>query len=188
MMMLVPAMAQYGFRHPSIFYYPPMGLDNRYQDPASGQGSFNPGLFSYYLNTGMSFNSLNGFNSVSSWVSPKALLPITSRLSLEVGATFLTTSFTGGNDDPMTRYNDVVAFARGIYSVNPKLTLYGEVERSLMKSQPWGRQYESMTFGMEYFITPNLRFGASFTSVTMPDITGIHGPYPGAYRLPVGWY
>ncbi len=180
LLLLSSARAQYNYHHPSIFYYPPVGLGTDPDIDVAADGSYNPGLFSWYLNSGFSFMSLNGLNAMTSWISPKALLPVRSNLVMEVGATFMTTSFPGSGTEGANRYNDIIAYARGIYGVNEKLTIYGEAEKSIIANPQYGSGYQNITLGMEYFLTPHLRFGASITSVRYPE-SWLNMPYSGAY-------
>ena len=181
------AQGQSFYRHPEIFYYPSPGPEKYYADKLDNEVSDNPGL-QYRMHTGMMFISLYGFNSITSYVSPKLLIPVGTRSVFEVGTTFLSTSFPGdGSID--RRINSLVAYARGIYSVNEQMTVWGEVMKSIntgvFNESP---NFESITMGMEYSITPNFRIGASITSQKGIDPFYPVAPYPGSYRYGPAWY
>ncbi len=171
------AIAQYNYFHPEIFYMPPFGPEKYYADKLDNGVSDNPGL-QYRLQTGMQFNSLNGFNTVSSWFSPKVLLPVNSKFMVELGASFISTSFPGGGDTENQRINDLITYARGIYSVNESFTVYGQVAKSLLSKPGFENyDYESIMMGMEYFVTPNFRIGASISSYKGIDPFYMSSPY-----------
>ncbi len=156
--------AQYNYHHPEIFYMPSPGPEKYYADKLTNGFSDNPGL-QYRLQTGMNFNAINGFNTLTSWVSPKLLLPLGSRFAVEVGAIMSTSSLYGEMDGAPERMNRLITYARGIYAVNQKLTVYGQFAKSLISSPtPNNNDFESITMGMEYYITPNFSIGASIRS------------------------
>lgn len=156
--------AQYNYSHPEIFQMLHLGPEKYYADKLDNGVSDNPGL-QYRLQTGMHFSSLNGFNTASSWLSPKVLLPVNSKVMIEVGASFISTTFPGGEGSELQRINDLITYARGIYSVNENFTVYGQVAKSLLSKPGFeNSDFESIMMGMEYFITPNLSIGASITS------------------------
>ena len=186
---IIPVRAQYIYHHPEIFIMPSIAPGIYDYGIDDDNVSDNPGLYGVYLQTGMSFSSLSGFNTITSWISPKAMIPVGSKLMLEIGGTFLSTSYPGTSDGVYNRYTDFIAFARGIYNVNEKLTVWGQYSRSLVNKGPLNRDgYESVTMGMEYFITPNMRFGASITSTNGINPFYLTNPYPYTYRLPNSWY
>ncbi|GEM_PF-1475026 len=169
--------AQYNYFHPEIFYMPLLGPEKYYADKLDNDVSDNPGL-QYRLQSGMQFNSLNGFNTVSSWLSPKVLLPVNSKLMVEVGASFISSSFPGGEDTEYQRINDLITYARGIYSVNESFTVYGQVAKSILSKPGFeNSDFESIMMGMEYFVTPNFRIGASITSQRGIDPFYMGNPY-----------
>lgn len=144
---------------------PVPGPDRYYVNKLDNGVSDNPGL-QYRLQAGMNFSAINSFNSLTSWVSPKLLLPIGSKLSVEVGALVSTTSMTGlGEDGEPQRINRLITYARGIYAVNQNLIVYGQFAKSLAANPiSSDNDFESITMGMEYYITPNFSIGASVTS------------------------
>jgi len=174
--------AQYNYHHPEIFYMPAPGPEKYYADKLNNGFSDNPGL-QYRLQAGMSFSAISNFSSLTSWVSPKLLLPVGSRLSFELGVVMSTSSMYGLEEEGLpNRMNRLIAYARGIYAVNKNLTVYGQFAKSLYNSQmPNSNDYESITMGMEYYITPNFSIGASITSQKGfdPFYTGI--PYRYGY-------
>ena len=181
--------AQYIYHHPEIFIMPAIAPGINDSGIGDKSVSDNPELYSFYLHSGMSFSSLSGFNTITSWISPKALIPVGSKLMLEVGGTFLSYSYPGTSDGAFNRYTDFIAYARGIYTMNEKLTVWGQYSRSLANKAFFNKDgYESVTMGMEYFITPNLRFGASVTSTNGLNPFYLTNPYPYTYRLPNSWY
>ena len=152
------------YNYPEIFYMPSIGPEKFYEDRLNNNISDNPGL-QYRLQTGMLFNSLSGFNSFTSYISPKAMLPVGKNFAIELGTTFSTTSFYGDLAGESGRINSLIAYARGVFSVNPKLLVYGEVAKSMIiNPSVKDHSFESITMGMEYMVTPNFRIGASVTS------------------------
>jgi hypothetical protein len=169
--------AQYNYSHPEIFHTLPLGPEKYYADKLDNGKSDNPGL-QYRLQTGMQFYSLNGFNTVSSWLSPKVLLPVNSKVMIEVGASFISSSFPGGEGSEMQRINDLITFARGIYSVNENFTVYGQVAKSILSKPGFeNSDFESVMMGMEYYISPNFSIGASITSRRGMDPFYMGNPY-----------
>jgi hypothetical protein len=163
---LLSVSGQSFYNHPEIFYMPSIGPEKFYEDRLNNNVSDNPGL-QYRLQTGMLFSSLSYFNSFTSFVSPGVILPVGKRFAIEVGTTFSTTSFYGeGDADPEAgRINSLLAYARGVFSVNPKLLVYGEVAKSMIINPSTGYNgFESITMGMEYMLSPGFRIGASITS------------------------
>jgi len=172
---------QYNYTHPEIFYMPAPGPEKYYADKLDNGISDNPGL-QYRLQTGMHFNSINDFNSISSWLSPKVLLPVNSKIMVEVGAIYISTSLPGGGDNENQRINDLITYARGIYSVNQNFTVYGQVAKSLMSKPGFeNSDFESIMMGMEYFVTPNFRIGASITTRKGIDPFYMTSPYQYRY-------
>lgn len=160
---------------------PAPGPEKYYADKLENGISDNPGL-QYRLQTGMQFNSINGFNSISSWLSPKVLLPVNSKIMVEVGATYISTSLPGNEDFENQRINDLITYARGIYSVNQNFTVYGQVAKSFMSKPGFeNSDFQSIMMGMEYFITPNFRIGASITRQQGIDPFYMTSPYPNSF-------
>ena len=146
--------------------------------------SYNPGL-RYSLQTGLNFNFLSGFNSVTSFFSPEVFIPVNAKFAFEIGGTFMSTSFNNSVEQFTGRMNDFIAFARGIYSVNKKLIIYGEYARSMFINIPQqGTEFESITMGMEYWVTPAFRIGASVTSTTGINPYYLNNLNPYGYRIP----
>lgn len=173
--------AQYNYNHPEIFYMPAPGPEKYYADKLDNGVSDNPGL-QYRLQAGVNFNSLNGFNSIGTWVSPKVLLPINSKMVLEVGASFISTTFPGVENADNQRINDLITYARGIYSVNQNLTVYGQLAKSMMSKPGFeNSDFQSIMMGMEYFVTPNFSIGASIRSQKGIDPFYMSSPYPYRY-------
>jgi len=173
--------AQYNYFHPEIFYMPPPGPEKYYADKLNNGISDNPGL-QYRLHAGMNFNAISGFSTLTSWVSPKLLLPIGSRLAVEFGAVMSTTSLYGESEGVPERMNRLITYARGIYAVNQNLTVYGQFAKSLYSNPVSDKSdFESITMGMEYYITPNFSIGASVTSQKGFDPFYIGTPYRYGY-------
>lgn len=178
---LIPVSGQYRYHHPGIFYYPAINPGENSDE--TGIPAESPWL-RYSIETGMMFSSLSGYNSVLSFVSPKVFIPAGSKFVFEVGGTFVSSSFSGGADGFTGRSNDFIGYARGIFSLNERTTVYGEVAKSIYSTNPFGstnpsalKGFESYTLGMEYFITPNFRIGASVTSVNGPDPRYLYSPF-----------
>lgn len=146
--------------------------------------SYNPGL-RYSLQTGINYNVLSGFNSVTSFFSPELFIPVNAKFAFEVGGTFMTTSFNSSVEQFTGRMNNFIAFARGIYSVNENLIVYGEYARSMLHNFPQQNAgFESITMGMEYWVTPSFRIGASVTSTTGINPYYLNNLNPYGYRTP----
>ena len=178
---ILGVVGQYNYMRPEIFYMPSPGPDKYYVDKLNNGVSDNPGL-QYRLQTGMHFNTISGFNSLTSWVSPKVLLPVNSRIMIEAGFTYLSTSFPGSGDADNQRVNDLITYARGIYSVNTNFTIYGQVAKSLINTPGLvNTNFESVMVGMEYFVTPNFRIGASIRTQRGIDPFYLTSPYPYHY-------
>ncbi len=174
--------AQYPFNNAGIFYMPAPGPEKYYADKNDDAHSW----ARYQLNTGLMFNSLNGFNSVSTWVSPSVLLPINSKLAVNVGGTYINSFNPGylnesGEAGPAS---DFIMNVSGIYSVNEKMTVYGQYTKSLMDEGLFGRDgFESMTLGMDYTPLPGVRIGASITTTNgLNPYLMNRGFMPGYYR------
>ena len=179
-----PAQSQYGYHHPEIFYYPPISAGDMI-DSDDGQAE-SPWL-RYSIDAGVFFNSIGGYNSMASFISPKVFIPAGSRFVVEVGGTFISGNLPGQAGDNTGRSNDFIGYARGIFSVNERTTVYGEVARSLYSGNPLaGKGFESYTLGMEYFITPSLRIGASVTSVNGIDPRYRYSPWGSPYGYGYG--
>lgn len=169
------------YTRPEIFYMPGLSPEKFYEDRLNNNISDNPGL-QYRLQTGMLFSSLSGFNSFTSFVSPKVFLPIGSRFAVEVGTTFTSTSFPGQNSDTPDHINSLLTYARGVFSINENLTVYGEVAKSFKIGESlYDTNFESFTMGMEYWVTPNFRIGASFTQQNGFDPFNMASPYRYGY-------
>lgn len=150
------------FINPGIFYMPAPGPEKYFADKndATGMDSW----AKYQLRTGMAFNSLNGYNSFNSWVSPSALLPVSSKFAVNIGVTYIN-SFYPGESEEMSRASDFIMNVSGIYLLNEKTTFYGSYSRSLMNDGLFGNDgFESITMGMEYMPFPNFRIGASIST------------------------
>lgn len=146
--------------------------------------SYNPGM-RYSLQTGLNYNFLSGFNSVTSFFSPELFVPVNAKFAIEVGGIFMSTSFNNSVEQFTGRMNDFIAFARGIYSVNENFTVYGEYSRSMLNIIPeQGTHFESFTMGMEYWVTPGFRIGASVTSTTGINPYYLNNLNPYGYRIP----
>ena len=179
--LMTQAAGQYNFMRPGIFYMPPGAPGRVTTGMNSDDVSYNPGL-NFSLETGINISSLSGFNSVTSYFSPELFVPVNSKFSFEVGGIFMSTSFNTSVEQFTDRMNDFIAFARGIYTVNEKLVVYGEFAKSVFTTLPQqNSDFESITMGMEYWVTPGFRIGASVTSTT-----GIN-PYYLNSRPPFGY-
>ena len=173
--------AQYDYRRPEIFYMPSPGPEKYYADKLDNGVSDNPGL-QYRLQTGMHFSSISNFNVMTSWLSPKVLIPVNSKFMVEVGGMFSSSTLPGLGDHDSQHINSLITYARGIYSVNENFTIYGQVAKSLLKGQNSNiNDFESITMGMEYYVTPNFRIGASITSQKGMDPFYLTSPYPYNY-------
>lgn len=177
--------AQYTFNNPAIFYMPAPGPEKYFADKADMNGSEDNTRIALQIRSGLMFNSLNGFNSTTSWLSSTALIPVNSKFVIEVGGTFLN-SFVPGDVQSISGKSDFIMDIKGLYSVNEKLMLYGRYQRSLLKNGLYGKDgFESMTFGMDYNLAPGMSIGASLTTIKgiNPYYPNRHQPY--GYRLPL---
>lgn len=178
--LLLPANSQYRYHHPEIFYYPAISAGENIDGQEDQADS--PWL-KYSIDAGMYFSSLGGYNSMASYISPKVFIPAGSRFIIEVGGTFISGSMPGPSGERNGMSNDFIGYARGIFSVNERTTVYGEVARSLYSGSPLNSKgFESYTLGMEYFVTPNFRIGASVTSVNGTDPRHLYSPWGSPYR------
>jgi len=184
-LLVLPVKSQYRYHHPEIFYYPSISPGEYIGSQGDQQES--PWL-RYSIDAGMFFNSLRGYNTMGTYISPKVFIPAGSRMVIEVGGTFISSRIPGQGGDGTVMSNDFIAYARGIFSVNERTTVYGEVARSLYSGSPFGgKGFESYTFGMEYFVTPNFRIGASVTSVSGNDPRYRYSPWGSPYGYGYGY-
>ncbi|HCC72109.1 MAG TPA: hypothetical protein DEQ09_13300 [Bacteroidales bacterium] len=157
--------AQNPFINPGIFYMPAPGPEKYYDDKNDNGGSDDHSWAKYQINTGIMFNSLNGYNTFSSWISPSVLLPVNSKFAINIEATYLNTYYPGFDDGQAGRKSDFIMNVSGIYSVNEKMTVFGNYSKSLMDQGIFGEKgYQSMTLGMEFRPLPHVRIGASVTT------------------------
>lgn len=185
-LLLAPLYGQYRYNHPDIFYYPSIEPGTERVD--NGYGEDSPWL-RYSLETGMSFTSVSGYNIMTSFISPKAFIPVGAKFIAEVGTTFISSRLPG-EDGSSGAVNSMLVYARGIFAVNERTTLYGEVARSLYTDNPLFKNgFERYTFGMDYFVTPHFRIGASITTVNGVDPRYLYSPYGSQSRFgsPLYW-
>jgi hypothetical protein len=113
-------------------------------------------------------------------------IPAGKRFTIEVGTTFISTRFPGDNigvDGAAGLSNSLITHAAGIFSLNEKTTIYGEVVKSFTTNNPFSdRGFERYTFGMEYFITPNFRIGATITTINGNDPRYHYSPFNSPLR------
>jgi len=110
------------------------------------------------------FNSLSGFNTVNSWISPSVLLPVNSKFVINIEGTYINSYYPGYSDEN-GRISDFIMNVSGIYSINEKMTVFGQYAKSLMNEGMFGKKdFESMTLGMEFMPLPGFRIGASITT------------------------
>ncbi|MFO7853038.1 MAG: hypothetical protein ACQERS_01815 [Bacteroidota bacterium] len=151
------------FINPSIFYMPAPGPEKYYAD--LNNDSKDHSWARYQIRTGLMFNSLNGYNSFNSWISPSVLLPVNSKFAINIEGTFINSYYPGFNDMEAGNTSDFIMNVSGIYSLNKKMTVFGQYSKSLMNEGIFGRKgYESITLGMEFMPLPNFRIGASVTT------------------------
>jgi len=151
------------FINPAIFYMPAPGPEKYYADKNENDGSDNHSWARYQIRTGIMFNSLNGYNSFNSWISPSVLLPVNSKLAISIEGTYINSFYPGNNE--MGRTSDFIMSVSGIYSINERMTVFGQYSKSLMNEGIFGRDgFESMTLGMEFMPLPGFRIGASITT------------------------
>lgn len=190
LIMITPALsAQYRYHHPDIFIYPPAN----WQGEAEIEDDITPSPWlRYSIDVGTWFSSFNGYNSFSTYLSPRVFIPAGSRMMIETGMTFVTGSMPSYGEGDVSRYSDMIGYIRGIFAVGEKTTVYGEVTGSLTGTNPLagsgptqsfmqGGSFRSYTIGVDHFITPNLRVGASVTSTQ-----GYDPRYP--FRTNPGYY
>ncbi|HDZ41915.1 MAG TPA: hypothetical protein ENH59_09610 [Bacteroidetes bacterium] len=154
------------FINPGIFYMPAPGPEKYYADKNEKGGSDDHSWARYQLRTGIIFNSLNGYKSYSSWISPSVLIPVNSKFAVSIEGTYINSYFPGYTEEnEMDRTSDFILNVSGIYSVNEKMTVFGQYSRSLINEGMFGRDgFQSMTLGMEFMPLPGFRIGASITS------------------------
>jgi hypothetical protein len=184
LMLVIPANSQYRYHHPEIFYYPSIYTGERGD---AGEDQAESPWLRYSIDAGMFFTSLSGYNTMASYISPKVFIPAGSRFMVEVGGTFITGNMPGPGGEGRGMSNDFIAYARGIFAVNERTTVYGEVAKSLYSGNlPGSKGFESYTLGMEYYITPSLRIGASVTSVNGIDPRYRYSPWGSPYGYGYG--
>lgn len=156
---------QHPFNNPGIFYMPAPGPEKYFAEKNENASAEENSWVRYQIRSGMMFNSLNGFNTVNTWISPSVLLPVNSRFAISIEGTYINSYSPGFIDNESGRTSDFLMNISGIYSVNEKMTVFGQYSRSLMNQGIYGRDgFESMTIGMEYMPLPGFRIGASITS------------------------
>ena len=191
LIVIAPALsAQYRYHHPDIFIYPPVNWEQR---DADTHDDITPSPWiRYSIDVGSWFSSLNGYNSFATYLSPRIFIPAGSRMMIETGMTFTTGWLPSGMEGETSRHSDMIGYVRGIFAVGEKTTIYGEVAGSLTGRNPLagsgqtqsvmsGGNFRSYTIGVEHFITPNLRIGASVTSTEGYDPRYPFQAYPGRY-------
>ena len=157
--------AQNPFINPAIFYMPAPGPEKYYADKSENDISDNHSWARYQIRTGVMFNSLSGFNTVNSWISPSVLLPVNSKFVINIEGTYINSYYPGYNNDEMGTISDFIMNVSGIYSINEKVTVFGQYSKSLMNQGMFGKKgFESMTLGMEFMPLPGFRIGASVTT------------------------
>ncbi len=152
--------------NPGIFYMPAPGPEKYYAENKGDSDSNDHSWARYQIRTGVMFNSLSGFNSVNTWLSPSVLLPVNSKFAVRIEGTFINSFYPGlGEDNERSSTSDFIMNISGIYSVNEKMNIFGNYSKSFVPGGIYGeRGFESMTFGMEFMPLPNVRIGASVTS------------------------
>jgi len=157
--------AQNLFINPGIFYMPAPGPEKYYADKNENNLSDDHSWARYQLRTGIMFNSLNGFNTFNSWISPSVLLPVNSKFAINIEGTYINSFYPGYNNNEMGTTSDFIMNVSGIYSINEKMTVFGQYAKSLMNEGMFGKKgFESMTLGMEFMPLPGFRIGASVTT------------------------
>lgn len=155
------------FINPAIFYMPAPGPEKYYADNNDDGGPDEHAWARYLIRTGIMFNSLNGYNSYNSWISPSVLLPVNSKFALSIEGTYINNYFPRSGEIDAARKSDFILNISGIYSVNEKMMIYGRASKSLLNEGLFGRDgFESMTLGMEFRPLPGFSIGASITSTS----------------------
>jgi hypothetical protein len=187
--MISPALsAQYRYHHPDIFIYPPVNYTAVSDDSEQSSEAVPSPWLRYSVDAGSWFSSMNGYNSFGTFLSPRMFIPAGSRMMIETGLTFVSAWMPSGGEGGASRYSDMIGYARGIFATGEKTTIYGEVAGSLTGTNPLsgagesqilipGGNFRSYTIGVEHFITPNLRIGASVTSTQGYDPRYPFSPY-----------
>lgn len=193
LVMIAPVLhAQYRYHHPDIFIYPPVSYASAPDNTEQSADAVPSSWLRYSVDAGSWFSSLNGYNSFATYLSPRIFIPAGSRMMIETGLTFVSAWMPGGGEGGTSRYSDMIGYARGIFATGEKTTIYGEVAGSLTGTNPLsgaresqalmpGGNFRSYTIGVEHFITPSLRIGASVTSTQGYDPRYPFSPYSG-YR------
>jgi hypothetical protein len=179
---------QYRYHHPDIFIYPSVNHSAAPNDAEQRSDPFPSPWLRYSVDAGSWFRSMNGYNSFGTYLSPRMFIPAGSRMMIETGLTFVSAWMPAEGEGGTSRYSGLIGYARGIFAAGDKTTIYGEVAGSLTgidplsgtgESQPLlpGGNFRSYTIGVEHFITPNLRVGASVTSTQGYDPRYPFSPY-----------
>lgn len=176
--------AQNPYINPGIFYMPAPGPEKYFADNNGSTRDEDHSWAQYQVNTGVMFNSLNGFNSAHTWLSPSVLLPVGSKFAVSIGGTYVNSYYPGFNDGESGSTSDFIMNVSGIYSLNEKMTVFGSYSKSLMNNGMFGEKgFESMTLGMEFRPLPNVRIGASVTTTNgMNPYYMNSGYFPNRYR------
>jgi len=157
--------AQNPFINPSIFYMPAPGPEKYYADKNDNGDADDHSWARYQINSGIIFNSLNGYNSINTYISPSVLLPVNSKFAISIEGTYINNYTPGFGEGDLSGTSDFIMNVSGIYSVNEKTTVYGNYSRSLLKPGLFGEDgFESMTLGLEFRPSPSVRIGASVTT------------------------
>ncbi len=158
--------AQSVFINPGIFYMPAPGPEKYYDTKNGDNISDDHSWARYQIRAGLMINSLSGFNTFNSWISPSVLLPVNSKFVINIEGTYINSFYPGYNEmDELGSTSDFIMNVSGIYSVNEKMTVFGQYSKSLMNEGMFGNKgFESMTLGMEFMPLPGFRIGASVTT------------------------
>ncbi len=160
--------AQGIFLNPGIFYMPAPGPEKYYATKGENNTSDDHSWARYQIRAGLMINSLSGFNTFNSWISPSVLLPVNSKFVINIEGTYINSYLPGYNEmDELSSTSDFIMNVSGIYSINEKMTVFGQYSKSLMNGGLFGEKgFESMTLGMEFMPLPGFRIGASVTTTT----------------------
>lgn len=178
--------------NPSYFYNPYNSYTDTTQFTPYNNG-IKKGEFKYHLEAGTGFSTFMGGLS-SSFVSPMVSYRATDKLFVTAGGTFsynnlLQTSFspipTSQGNILQQSSNPTEVFAIAHYQVNEKLSLFGV--GAFGKNQPFyspyggmnSVNYNNVSLGMDYKVSNNFSFGASFGINRGPNLGWGNTPFGG---------
>ncbi len=145
-----------------------MAAQSPAQEPtADEQPLFKPHYDGTSVNTGVIFSP--GYGSAF-YVAPSVSFRATPRLFINTGIGITQYSLLPAQENNSSRQGVTGAyvFAEGLYYLNDRIRINGYVRKNLTPSgplrevSPYSATNESMHFGIDYKLTPNITIGARF--------------------------